>query len=485
MKISRLPSILLALALVLVAPRNAAAESEVIFTEAELDQILAPIALYPDVLLSQILMASTYPLEVVTAARWSRDNNSPTGDEALQLLGDRDWDPSVVSLAAFPTVLEHMDENLEWMQQLGEAFLAQEEDVANAIQRLRHKAHEAGNLNTTTHLKVERREEVIIIEPTDIRTVYVPYYSTRVIYGDWWWPHYPPVYWAPPPGFYYSIGFHFGRGSRISTGFYYSNFCWSRRNVVVVNVHRHYPRHTYHTIVRTGKYGTHYSRWHHNPVHRRGVSYRHADLNRRYTRDSASGRISPERVVDTARSERRTSRPSLSSVERQESMAQRLRETRPTEGRTTSHLQRPTESSLAQRQTTQRFTDRSDRNVSRPTVTAGRQLDRSVSSRTSVETRPSTASRWQGNRETGTRDNSLRNPGRGSSPTAPTARTPTTSTRPALSENRGSTDRAGWSATRDSRSSTSSAQNPSPPRVSTRDAASPSRAYTPRPARTP
>src|SRR5690242_21301783 len=125
------------------APPNAAA------TQPELDQMLAPIALYPDSLLSQILMASTYPLEVVEAARWSRANPGLKGEDAVDAVEQRDWDPSVRSLAAFPQVLAMMDQQIEWTARLGDVFIAQEPQVMETVQNLRQRAYQAGNLRST------------------------------------------------------------------------------------------------------------------------------------------------------------------------------------------------------------------------------------------------------------------------------------------------------------------------------------------------
>src|SRR6266508_1236195 len=137
------------------APRKAAA------TQQELDQMLAPIALYPDSLLSQIFMASTYPLEVVEAARWSRANPGLKGEEAVNALEQRDWDASVKSLAAFPQVLAMMDQQLEWTARLGDVFIAQEPQVMETVQSLRQKAYEAGNLGST--------EQAYVVQQGDLR----------------------------------------------------------------------------------------------------------------------------------------------------------------------------------------------------------------------------------------------------------------------------------------------------------------------------
>ncbi|TMH76960.1 MAG: DUF3300 domain-containing protein [Betaproteobacteria bacterium] len=206
------------------APRHAAA------TQQELDQMLAPIALYPDSLLSQIFMASTYPLEVVEAARWSRANPGLKGEEAANAVEQRDWDASVKSLTAFPQVLAMMDQQLEWTARLGDVFIAQEPQVMETVQSLRQKAYAAGNLRSTEQAYVVQQGEALAIEPATPQVVYVPYYDPRVAYGSWWWPAYPPVYWTPWPGYYaypgYPVGFAWGAGIVVGAGFFFSSCDW-------------------------------------------------------------------------------------------------------------------------------------------------------------------------------------------------------------------------------------------------------------------
>src|SRR5450759_340250 len=140
---------LLALTLALVIAHGVArAQDRPLTPQPQLDQMLAPIALYPDALLSQILMAATYPLEVVEAARWSRSHPNFAGDDAVRAAERENWDPSVISLLAFPQVLARMDENLEWTQALGDAFLDQESQVMDTVQDLRRRAQAAGNLRS-------------------------------------------------------------------------------------------------------------------------------------------------------------------------------------------------------------------------------------------------------------------------------------------------------------------------------------------------
>ena len=168
------------------------------FEQEELDQILAPIALYPDSLLAQVLMAATYPLEVVEADRWVRANKNLKDDHLNDALEKMEWDPSVKALAPFPQVLAMMSEKLDWMQKLGDAFLAQEEDVMDAVQKLRAKAEAAGNLKTTDEQKVVVEEKVIRIEPASPEVVYVPVYNPVVAYGPVVVSCVPPLRLLPP-----------------------------------------------------------------------------------------------------------------------------------------------------------------------------------------------------------------------------------------------------------------------------------------------
>ncbi|HUF79866.1 MAG TPA: DUF3300 domain-containing protein [Burkholderiales bacterium] len=261
----------------------AGAQDRVPFRQEELDQMLAPVALYPDSLLSQVLMASTYPLEVVQAARWSRANPGLKGQDAARAVANMDWDPSVKSLAAFPQVLRMMDEKLEWTERLGEAFLAQQGDVMDSVQALRRRAEAAGNLQSNEHMRVERQRQAIVIEPPAPDVVYVPHYSPAVVYGPWWWPAYPPVFWAPPV--YYAVpafphAFAWGPGIAISAGFFFGHADWHRRHVTVVN--NHFTNVTVNRTVRRANI-TDGSRtvWRHDPAHRRGVPFRTAEARQR------------------------------------------------------------------------------------------------------------------------------------------------------------------------------------------------------------
>ncbi len=168
------------------------------FKQEELDQMLAPIALYPDALLVQILMASTYPLEIVEAARWSKANPHFQGNQLTAALEKQNWDPSVKSLINFPSVLAMMNDKLDWTQKLGDAFLAQEKGVMDTVQKLRAKAQAQGTLKSTEQQKVTTQAQTIIIEPARPQVVYVPACNPAVVYGPWMYPAYPPYPYYPP-----------------------------------------------------------------------------------------------------------------------------------------------------------------------------------------------------------------------------------------------------------------------------------------------
>ena len=207
------------------------------YSQAELDQLLAPIALYPDALLSQVLAAATRPLEVVEAARWSRANPGLQGDDAVRAAQFEDWDPSVKSLVALPQLLSRMDENLEWTKALGDAFFTQEPVVMETIQALRRRAREAGQLMPDERLRVVDDGRSILIEPATPQFVYVPYYDPWIVYGTWWWPANPPVYWRPWQGYAYlrqpgdRTAFWWGTGIAVSVNLFFGTMDWPRRRV--------------------------------------------------------------------------------------------------------------------------------------------------------------------------------------------------------------------------------------------------------------
>jgi hypothetical protein len=255
----------------LAATPAAFAQAQRTYSQAELDQMLAPIALYPDPLLSQVLMAATYPFEVAEAARWSRANPGLQGDDAVRAAQNEDWDPSVTSLVAFPQILARMDENPEWTRRLGEAFLAQEPHVMDVVQQLRRRAQAAGNLQSSEQMHVQQQGQAVVVQPGSPQYVYVPYYDPLVVYGPWWWPAYQPVYWAPWPGYArsyrpgVSVGFWWGTPVGLSVNFFFGNFDWHRRQVRVVHPTVYYYRPPV-AVNRTVVAAPH--RWQHEPRRR-------------------------------------------------------------------------------------------------------------------------------------------------------------------------------------------------------------------------
>jgi hypothetical protein len=248
-------------------PAQGAAQAPV-FKPEEIEQLVAPVALYPDPLVAQILMASTYPLEVVSAARWQKSNPGLKGKQLEDALQQLPWDPSVKSLASFPQVLTMMDQKLDMTQKLGDAFLAQQKDVMDAIQRLRAKADQAGNLKSSKEQKVDKAQEggntYITIEPSNPEVVYVPTYNPAVVYGPWPYPAYPPYYYYPPgyvPG---AALFAFGLGIAIANNWGGGNCNWHGGDI---NINNNFNRYD-------GGRGQGGGKWNHRPEHRQGAGYR-------------------------------------------------------------------------------------------------------------------------------------------------------------------------------------------------------------------
>ena len=244
------------------------------YSQDELDQLLAPIALYPDQLLAQVLMAATYPLEVVQAARFMQQNPSLAGEALDEAVAQRNWDPSVQSLTAFPQVLAMMNENLEWTERLGDAFLADQQRVMDTVQRLRRRAEDTGNLRSTPQQLVTVEPDVILIAPAQPDVIYVPVYDPLVVYGPWWAPGYPPWFWYPPPIFGYPIGPIFGIGVVFGHGHAVSHHHWGWARP---DWHRHHIEVDAHDNRFWNRPGRRPppsgSTWQHSPEHRRGVAY--------------------------------------------------------------------------------------------------------------------------------------------------------------------------------------------------------------------
>jgi hypothetical protein len=190
--------ILLGLTMVVAAalgPLNAQAQR--IFNQAELDTLLAPIALYPDPLLTHVLNASVYPDDVAAAAAWSRANPQLQGDAALATVESTSWHPSVKALVAYPDVLSRMAESPQWLADLGEAYSGSSAYVNATIQQLRARAQASGYLRSNEQQYVYQQAQTIVVQPVYPNVVYAPYYNPYVVYGTWWWPAYRPVFWRP------------------------------------------------------------------------------------------------------------------------------------------------------------------------------------------------------------------------------------------------------------------------------------------------
>lgn len=304
-------------------PAKANAASDQVFTTEELDQMLAPLALYPDALLAQVLMASTYPGDVADAVTWSTNHPDATGDDAVRQVSDQSWDPSVQSLVAFPAVLITLGQDPAWVQRVGDAFLAQPDAVMDSVQRLRRQAKAAGNLKSNEQQKVSEQapapaqatstggsnQQTIIIESADPQVVYVPSYNPTVVYGTWPYPSYPPVYYPPPPGYYFGTAIATGIG--FAAGVAIIDSLWGDCNWghgdIDIDVNR------YNNINDNRRLDVNQNTWKHNAVNRDGVPYRDRASREQYGQRLANGeQRNALRGRDTARTaDRERARQSL------------------------------------------------------------------------------------------------------------------------------------------------------------------------------
>jgi Protein of unknown function (DUF3300) len=293
------------------------------FNAEELDQLAASIALYPDPLLAQVFMASTYPLEIVQAARFAKDNPGLKEAQLDEALKKQSWDDSVKSLVAFPQVLAMMDAKLDWTQKLGDAFLAQQKELMDAVQRLRARVQAEGNLKSTAQQNVtvepapaaappappappaqapappqvivqQAPATVITIQPANPQVVYVPTYNPTVVYGAWPYPAYPPSAYYPPGYVAGAAMFSFAAGVAVG-GALWGNCNWHGGSVNVnVNQYNSYSRTVNTTNVaaqRTQIQNTNVqggaSNWQHNPEHRKGAQYRDPATQQRYNKSAS------------------------------------------------------------------------------------------------------------------------------------------------------------------------------------------------------
>ena len=332
------------------------------FSTAQIDQWVAPVALYPDALLSQVLMASTYPTNVAQAVQWSHDNPLKQGDAAIQAVSGQPWDASVKSLVAFPQLMALMGENPQWVQNLGDAFLAQPQDVMDSVQRLRQLAQQTGSLKSSTEQKIitttkkvvpvnqpanapatqsntvstsspvvaEPAPTVITIEPANPDVVYIPNYNPNVVYGSWANTAYPPVYLPPPAGepFVDSFVRGFGYSMGVATTYaLFSSIDWDDDD----HDHHHHDDDDYHhhdgghrdgndwqhngdninidvnNFNRiTGEHLTDKNMaWRHNPNYRNGVTYHDQDMAKRFHQTDVNGGMSATQLPALSRDSQR------------------------------------------------------------------------------------------------------------------------------------------------------------------------------------
>jgi len=315
-------------------------QSQKTLTPAQLDSLVAPIALYPDPILSQTLVASTYPLEIVEAARWLSQNSKLTGKQLIDAAAKQPWDASVQALVVLPDVLKRLNQNVGWTSDLGNAFLAQQQDVMDAIQRLRQKASDAGALKSTNEQTVstatDNNRTYIEIQPASTEVVYVPQYNPVAVWGPppEYYP-YPPIYY-PPAASAISFGVGMAVGAIWAGGGGWGGWgwgCgWGRNNVVINN--NFVTRNNFNRVnVGNG------NNWVHNPAHRAGVPYNNRNVANRY--QGATGNL--------------TSRPTVSQTQQrlnQANTGQRgaaSRQGPANVGQPGAGGQRPTQGSLGQR----------------------------------------------------------------------------------------------------------------------------------------
>jgi hypothetical protein len=252
------------------------------YSEAELAQILAPIALYPDSLLSHILIASTYPIDVIEAQRWRKKHSRLNAFEAVKLAENNAWDPSVIALVAFVNVLQRLHDDIQWTQTVGDAFLEDEQRVLQTVQALRHDAQSANSFSNMPHMRVSQVNQQIIIEPRQRDVLYVPYYDTRIVFGDWRWHRYPPMQWDYSPHIALNFSgrnssrFHWDAGININFNYFFSAFKWHSGHVIISKQHRAKSYRSHKQI--TSSHGA--KRWKHVATNRRDIRHRSQKITR-------------------------------------------------------------------------------------------------------------------------------------------------------------------------------------------------------------
>src|SRR5882724_9325793 len=258
-----------------VSPTAASPSDQSLLKPEQLEALVAPIALYPDALLANMLAAATYPLEVVEADRWVKEKKELKGDALKAEVDKKSWDDSIKALTATPSVLDMMSDKLDWTKNLGDAMLAQQAELMDAIQRLREKARANNKLSSNKQQKVtvkqQESKQVIVIEPTDPNTMYVPYHEPAAVYGAWPYAEYPPYYFGYPSyigagvvaaGIAFGTAWAIGRWGNYWGGGCNWGYCYGYGNHRTTNIG---------------------NGWQHNPAHRQGVRYNNANLQQRFS----------------------------------------------------------------------------------------------------------------------------------------------------------------------------------------------------------
>jgi hypothetical protein len=253
----------------------------------QLDSLVAPIALYPDPLLAQVLAASTYPLEIIQLQQWMDKNKGLTGKALTDAAMQQSWDPSVQAMAPLPDAVKVLSENIKWTTDLGNAFLAQQSDVMDAVQRMRLKAQGKGQLKTTQQQTVETKvvesKTVVVIEPSSPEVVYVPSYDPMVVYGEPAYP-YPPVYY---PGYVAGAALSFGVGMAIGAAWGHGGWGWNcgwggNNNININNNNNFISNSNRQNINNPNRQGGAGNNWQHNPQPRGGAPYGSRDTANRF-----------------------------------------------------------------------------------------------------------------------------------------------------------------------------------------------------------
>lgn len=292
---TRLFSRWLAGVLLLCGTTLASAQDVPKLDSARLDQLMAPVALYPDAVLSQLLMAATYPDDVKDASDWSKRNQSQSGDAAVKAVEGEPWDPSVKSLVAFPSVMDLFGREPDWVVQVGNAFLDQPDDVMDSVQRLRRQAQAAGSLKSNEQqivtVETQGPQQIVQIEPANPQVVYVPQYNPTVVYGAWAYPAYPPYYYPPLPGSVFATSLVAGIGWGLgvaAVNSMWGGFNWGRGDVNI-NVNR------YNSLNVNNRLSANQTNFQHNAARRGSTPYNNAANRQRFDSQRQAGLANRDR----------------------------------------------------------------------------------------------------------------------------------------------------------------------------------------------